>query len=185
MGARIGTGHHDPAALIVASMRVPLMRGGELRRRSGPRERCSATSAMPKYPATAAGKAVAPSSNRLLSRLQLSTKRHQSQLQASASSQHARLRLLLKGKQRRLQVSAKHRRGRSLASASSRRHRLRGPANSRQSRLQVQAAASSSPVLAEGHRRRPGHLRAPLVVTGEPTRQKRRASGVRPAARAM
>jgi hypothetical protein len=174
MGARIATRHHDPAALTAAGMRALLMRGGELRHRPGPREGCSATSAMPKHPAVAAGIVSPPSGHGCQRRLRVSAKSRQSRLRVSA-----------KGKQHRLRLSAKRRQGQLRASVGSRQPRLRVPAKGRQCRLQGQAAASLSPVLAEGARSRPGQLQAPLVATGEPMRPEPRASAGRPAARAV
>ena len=71
MGVRTGTGHHDPAALTVAGMRVRLMRGAELQRLHGLREGYSVTSAMPKPSAIAVGKASGPSGHGRQRRLRL------------------------------------------------------------------------------------------------------------------
>ncbi len=76
MGGPIGTGHHDPAAITQAGTRTRLMRGGELRRPS-PREGRSATSAMRRFSAIAAGKVSAQSNRRGKRRLQPSAKRPQ------------------------------------------------------------------------------------------------------------
>jgi len=185
MAVRIGTGDHDPAALTAAGMRARLMRGGELRRRPDPREGCPATSAMPNHPAIAARIVSPPSGHGCHRRLRVSGNRRQSQLPASAKSRQPRLRVPAKSNQPRLRGSAKRRQSQPPASAKSRRPRLRVPANSRQYQVQRLAAASLSPVLAEGPRSRPGHLLAPLAATGGPMRPEPRASAGRPAARAV